>query len=95
MLVQKGTLRQGDIVVAGTEWGRVRAMLDDKGRQIKEAGPSLPVEILGQVYEQFLGKVIDITPRDNAVIVEKPEVRKAGGDPTICLIYMRHLSCQT
>ena len=47
VLVQKGTLRQGDIVVAGTEWGRVRAMLDDKGRQLKEAGPSLPVEILG------------------------------------------------
>ena len=47
MLVQKGTLRQGDIVVAGAEWGRVRAMLDDKGRQIKTAGPSTPVEILG------------------------------------------------
>jgi translation initiation factor IF-2 len=47
MLVQKGTLRSGEIVVAGAEWGRVRAMLDDKGRQIKSAGPSTPVEILG------------------------------------------------
>ena len=47
VLVQKGTLKQGDIVVAGAEWGRVRAMLDDKGRQLKEAGPSSPVEILG------------------------------------------------
>uniref|UniRef100_UPI001081E6ED translation initiation factor IF-2 n=1 Tax=Crenalkalicoccus roseus TaxID=1485588 RepID=UPI001081E6ED len=47
VLVQKGTLHQGDIVVAGAEWGRVRAMLDDKGRQLREAGPSLPVEILG------------------------------------------------
>ncbi len=47
VLVQKGTLKQGDIVVAGAEWGRVRAMLDDKGRQLKEAGPSMPVEILG------------------------------------------------
>jgi len=47
MLVQKGTLRSGEIVVAGAEWGRVRAMLDDKGRQIKDAGPSMPVEILG------------------------------------------------
>jgi translation initiation factor IF-2 len=47
MLVQKGTLRQGDIVVAGAEWGRVRAMLDDKGRALTAAGPSMPVEILG------------------------------------------------
>jgi translation initiation factor IF-2 len=47
VLVQKGTLHQGDIVVAGAEWGRVRAMLDDKGRQVKDAGPSMPVEILG------------------------------------------------
>ena len=47
VLVQKGMLNQGDIVVAGAEWGRVRAMLDDKGKQIKVAGPSTPVEILG------------------------------------------------
>ena len=47
VLVQKGTLKQGDIVVAGAEWGRVRAMLDDKGRALPEAAPSLPVEILG------------------------------------------------
>jgi translation initiation factor IF-2 len=47
VLVQNGTLKQGDIVVAGAEWGRVRAMLDDKGRQLKTAGPSSPVEILG------------------------------------------------
>jgi translation initiation factor IF-2 len=47
ILVQNGTLHQGDIVVAGAEWGRVRAMLDDKGKQLKEAGPSTPVEILG------------------------------------------------
>ncbi|WP_297370741.1 translation initiation factor IF-2 [Acidocella sp.] len=47
VLVQKGTLHQGEIVVAGAQWGRVRAMLDDKGQQIKDAGPSLPVEILG------------------------------------------------
>jgi len=47
VLVQKGTLRTGDIIVAGAEWGRVRAMLDDKGRQMKSAGPSTPVEVLG------------------------------------------------
>ncbi len=47
ILVQNGTLKQGDIVVCGAEWGRVRAMLDDKNRAIKTAGPSTPVEILG------------------------------------------------
>jgi len=47
VLVQKGTLFQGDIVVAGAEWGRVRAMLDDKGAPMKYAPPSTPVEILG------------------------------------------------
>ncbi|MCC7284479.1 MAG: translation initiation factor IF-2 [Acetobacteraceae bacterium] len=47
VLVQKGTLDQGDIVVAGTEWGRVRAMLDDRGNALKEAAPAMPVEILG------------------------------------------------
>jgi translation initiation factor IF-2 len=47
VLVQRGTLEQGDIVVAGSEWGRVRAMLDDKGKPMAEAGPSTPVEILG------------------------------------------------
>jgi translation initiation factor IF-2 len=47
MLVQRGTLRVGDIVVAGTQWGRVRALLDDKGVTRAEAGPSFPVEILG------------------------------------------------
>jgi translation initiation factor IF-2 len=47
VLVQKGTLRPGDIVVAGTEWGRVRAMLDDKGRTVPDAEPASPVEILG------------------------------------------------
>jgi translation initiation factor IF-2 len=47
LLVQKGTLRVGDIFVAGTEWGRVRALLDDKGQPIDSAGPAMPVEVLG------------------------------------------------
>jgi translation initiation factor IF-2 len=47
MLVQTGTFRQGDTVVIGSTWGRVRAMSDDRGQKIKEAGPSTPVEIFG------------------------------------------------
>ncbi len=47
VLITRGTLKVGDILVVGTHSGRVRAMLDDKGRQIKEAPPSLPVEVLG------------------------------------------------
>ena len=47
VLVQNGTLRTGDIIVAGTSVGRVRSMMDDKGRRVKEAGPSVPVEITG------------------------------------------------
>jgi translation initiation factor IF-2 len=47
ILVQSGILRRGDMILAGTTFGRVRAMLDESGREIKEAGPSIPVEILG------------------------------------------------
>ncbi len=47
VLVQKGTLHPSDIIVAGNEWGRVRALIDDHGRHVKEAIPSTPIEILG------------------------------------------------
>ena len=47
VLVQRGTLRLGDIFVAGSAWGRVRALINDKGEHVKEAGPSVPVEVLG------------------------------------------------
>ena len=47
VLVQRGTLRKGDVILAGREFGRVRAMFDEKGRPVKEAGPSIPIEIQG------------------------------------------------
>jgi translation initiation factor IF-2 len=47
VLIQRGTLRVGDIIVAGAAWGRVRALLDAQGAPVKEAGPSVPVEVLG------------------------------------------------
>ncbi len=46
-LVKRGTLKRGDIVVAGAQWGKVRALVNERGQQMKEAGPSLPAEILG------------------------------------------------
>jgi len=47
VLIQRGTLQVGDIFVAGSEWGRVRALVDDRGNNLREAGPSTPVEVLG------------------------------------------------
>src|SRR6266852_3524748 len=47
VLIQRGTLRVGDIFVAGSEWGRVRALIDDRGQNQREAGPSTPIEVLG------------------------------------------------
>ncbi|MEM8920770.1 MAG: translation initiation factor IF-2, partial [Pseudomonadota bacterium] len=47
VLVQRGRLKRGDIVVAGAQWGKVRALTNERGQQLKDAGPSLPVEVLG------------------------------------------------
>ncbi|MEL6663588.1 MAG: translation initiation factor IF-2, partial [Pseudomonadota bacterium] len=47
VLVKRGTLQRGDIVVAGTQWGKVRALVNERGEQLKSAGPSVPVEVLG------------------------------------------------
>jgi translation initiation factor IF-2 len=47
VLVRRGTLRVGDIFVVGSEWGKVRALVNDRGQQVKEAGPSQPIEVLG------------------------------------------------
>ena len=65
LLVQNGTLHSGDIIIAGTAVGRVRAMLDDKGNRITEAGPSVPVEITG------LGEVPGAGSPFNAVADER------------------------
>ena len=65
VLVQKGTLAQGDIIVAGAEWGRVRAMLDDKNRPIKAAGPSAPVEVLGLSSVPGAGEPFVVVENEN------------------------------
>ena len=65
LLVQNGTLKSGDVIIAGTSVGRIRTMTNDKGRSIKEAGPSTPVEITG------LGEVPSAGDVFNAVADEK------------------------
>ncbi len=64
MLVQRGTLAIGDIVVAGTEWARVRALINDKGEQIKSAGPSTPVEVLGFTGVPSAGDRFSVVPTE-------------------------------
>ncbi|WP_372804508.1 translation initiation factor IF-2 [Loktanella salsilacus] len=60
VLVQNGTLRQGDIFVVGEQWGKVRALIDDKGDRVKEAGPSVPVEVLGLNGTPEAGDVLNV-----------------------------------
>ncbi len=71
VLVQDGTLRQGDMVLVGSNYGRIRAMLDENGKPVKEAGPSIPVEILG----------LDGTPEagdDMTVVADEKKAREVA-----------------
>ena len=75
LLVQNGTLHSGDIIVAGTSVGRVRVMVDDKGRKVKEAGPSVPVEIMGLAEAPQAGDAFDAVS-DERLARELVEQRK-------------------
>ncbi|MFG6559051.1 translation initiation factor IF-2 [Sulfitobacter sp. 1A15299] len=61
VLVQNGTLRQGDIFVVGEQYGKVRALINDQGERVKEAGPSVPVEVLGINGTPEAGDVLNVT----------------------------------
>src|SRR2546427_3445041 len=63
-LVQEGTLRIGDTIVAGPAWGRVRAMFDEAGQAVTEAGPSVPVEVLGLADVPMAGDELRVAPND-------------------------------
>ncbi len=75
VLVQRGTLRVGDIVVAGAAWGKVRALINDHGEQVQEAGPSVPVEILGFNAAPEAGDVFAVAD-DEATAREITEYRE-------------------
>ena len=64
ILIQKGTLHVGDYIAAGACSGKVRAMMDDKGRRVKEAGPSMPVELLGLNDVPNAGEILVATDTD-------------------------------
>ena len=76
LLVQNGTLHQGDIIIAGTSVGRVRAMVSDKGQRITEAGPSVPVEITGLSEAPAAGATFNAVA-DEKLARELVEQRKA------------------
>ena len=75
VLVQNGTLKSGDIIIAGTAVGRVRAMIDDRGRKVSEAGPSTPVEIVGLGEVPSAGDVFNAV-EDERLARELVEERK-------------------
>ncbi|TDI61566.1 MAG: translation initiation factor IF-2 [Alphaproteobacteria bacterium] len=80
LLIQRGTLKKGDIVVAGAEWGKVRAISDDKGKPIKEAGPSMAVEITGLNAAPSAGDVflvVDSESRAREVSEYRTEQKKS------------------
>ena len=80
VLVQSGTLKVGDPIVAGTAYGRVRAMMDDKGRRVEEAGPSQPVEVLGFSEVPSAGDVMNVAEVDKLsrqVAEERRDKQKA------------------
>ncbi|MGJ8615761.1 MAG: translation initiation factor IF-2 [Sulfitobacter sp.] len=89
VLVQNGTLRQGDIFVVGEQYGKVRALINDQGERVKEAGPSVPVEVLGLNGTPEAGDVLNVTDteaqaREIATYREKAakEKRAAAGAAT-------------
>jgi translation initiation factor IF-2 len=80
VLVQNGTLKIGDPIVAGTTYGRVRAMMDDKGRRVEEAGPSQPVEVLGFSEVPSAGDMMNVAEIDKLsrqVAEERRDKQKA------------------
>ena len=80
LLVQNGTLKQGDIVIAGTAVGRVRVMTNDKGRTVKSAGPSIPVEITGLADVPSAGDAFDAVTDERMARELVEERRQAQKD---------------
>lgn len=97
LLVQNGTLHQGDIIIAGTSVGRVRVMTDDKGRQIKDAGPSVPVEITGLSEAPGAGDEFNAVADERMarqLVEERKEKEKLAASKTIGKVSLEDLFAQ-
>ncbi len=85
VMVQDGLLRVGDPVVAGATWGKVKALINDQGKQVKEAGPSTPVQVLGFSEPPFAGDEVrvatDLTNARNLADARAARVRLVGHQP--------------
>jgi translation initiation factor IF-2 len=76
VLIQRGTLRVGDNIIAGTTYGKVRAMVNDRGEKVKKAGPSMPVEVLGLNEVPMAGDILDSTDEKTARSVAEKRIAK-------------------
>ncbi len=92
VLVQNGTLRVGDIVVVGGTFGKVRALIDDKGKQVKKAGPSIPVEVMGLQDVPAAGDTLMVVSDERVAretaekrAVRRRDVRIQGGPQRVSL----------
>ncbi|MDO4811650.1 MAG: translation initiation factor IF-2 [Eubacteriales bacterium] len=97
LLVQNGTLKQGDIIIAGTSVGRVRAMISDKGQKITSAGPSVPVEITGLSEAPSAGAVFNAVADEKLareLVEQRKEEEKAKANAPITKVSLEDLFSQ-
>ncbi len=97
LLVQNGTLKQGDIIIAGTSVGRVRAMLSDKGQRITSAGPSVPVEITGLSEAPSAGAVFNAVADEKLareLVEQRKEEEKARANAPVTKVSLEDLFSQ-
>ena len=97
LLVQNGTLKQGDIIIAGTSVGRVRAMVSDKGQKITSAGPSVPVEITGLSEAPSAGAVFNAVADEKLareLVEQRKEEEKAKANAPVTKVSLEDLFSQ-
>ncbi len=87
LLVQNGTLNVGDIIVIGTQYSRIRAMFNDKGKRIKQAGPSVPTSILGLSEVPEAGEFFEVVENERTArtMVEEHRAKTSKGTPTAAI----------